>query len=85
MNKTLNLLIISIACGFLNSSCSFSPYDFGIGNTTYLGAVGGNIPVSQLQGPVDSVSFWDPSNASGKPLVKINLKQQRAKFYKGSP
>jgi len=84
VNKKLNILVIPIICSFLNCSCSFNPYDFGNGSTSYLGPVGGNIPISQLQGPIDSVSFWDPGNAKGNPLVRINLKQQRAKFYKGS-
>ena len=38
--------------------------------------MGGNVPISQLQGQGDTVSFWDPGNASDEPLVKINLEQQ---------
>ena len=84
MNKTINSFILSISSVLLISGCSFNPYGLGNSNTTYLGALGGNIPISQLQGPIDNVSYWDPSDAKGKPLVRINLEQQRAKFYIGT-
>ena len=84
MNKTINLFILAISSVLLISGCSFNPYGLGTSNTTYLGALGGNIPISQLQGPIDNVSYWDPGDAKGKPLVRINLEQQRARFYIGT-
>ena len=84
MNKTINSFILSISSVLLISGCSFNPYGLGTSNTTYLGALGGNIPISQLQGPIDNVSYWDPGDAKGKPLVRINLEQQRARFYIGT-
>ncbi len=84
MNKAINTYFIPIITILLISGCSFNPYGLGNGNTTYLGGLGGNVPISPLQGQGDTVSFWDPGNASGKPLVKINLEQQKARFYMGS-
>ena len=84
MNKAINTYFIPIITVLLISGCSFNPYGLGNGNTTYLGGLGGNVPISQLQGQGDTVSFWDAGNASGKPLVKINLEQQKARFYMGS-
>lgn len=84
MNKAINTYFIPIITILLISGCSFNPYGLGNGSTTYLGGLGGNVPISQLQGQGDTVSFWDPGNASGKPLVKINLEQQKARFYMGS-
>ena len=84
MNKAINTYFIPIITVLLISGCSFNPNGLGNGNTTYLGGLGGNVPISQLQGQGDTVSFWDPGNASGKPLVKINLEQQKARFYMGS-
>jgi lipoprotein-anchoring transpeptidase ErfK/SrfK len=48
----------------------------------YLGGVYGNTPVSNTA-PRDSVSYWDGDGTSGKPSVKIKLREQRAYFYKG--
>ncbi len=33
--------------------------------------------------PMDNVSYWDGDNVSGKASIKINLREQRAYFYKG--
>ncbi len=35
------------------------------------------------RGAVDSVSYWDGSAASGPPSIRINLRDQKARFYKG--
>ncbi|NRB45037.1 MAG: L,D-transpeptidase family protein [Verrucomicrobiales bacterium] len=75
-------LFIAVFSSFLNS-CTIDPYGIGNGKTTYLGSVGGNVPISELRGPIDTVSFWDEGSASGKPFIRISLKEQKAKFYKG--
>jgi lipoprotein-anchoring transpeptidase ErfK/SrfK len=48
--------------------------------TQYLGGgvYGGAAPGA----PQDSVSYWDGDNVSGKPSIKISLREQRAYFYK---
>ena len=50
------------------------------GQTQYLGGVHGNAPTAGA--PTDTVSYWDGDHIGGKPSVKINLKEQRAYFYK---
>jgi hypothetical protein len=82
IRKQIAFLFIAIFSPFLNS-CSIGSYGFGNGNTTYLGSVGGNLPISELRGPIDTVSFWDEGSASGEPFIRIRLKEQKAKFYKG--
>ena len=82
IQKQIAFLFIATFILFLNS-CSIGSYGFGNGRTTYLGSVGGNIPASELRGPIDTVSFWDEGSASGEPFIRISLKEQKAKFYKG--
>ena len=82
IRKQLAFLFIAIFSPFLNS-CSIGSYSLGNGKTTYLGSVGGNIPASELRGPIDTVSFWDEGSASGEPFIQISLKDQKAKFYRG--
>ncbi len=51
----------------------------------YLEAVGGSSIINRKSaGPVDTVSYWDEGTASGRPLIKISLKKQKAKFYRGA-
>ena len=82
IQKQIAFLFIATFILFLNS-CSIGSYGFGNGRTTYLGSVGGNVPISELRGPIDAVSFWDEGSASGEPFIRISLKEQKAKFYKG--
>lgn len=49
--------------------------------TQYLGGVYGGGPVSS-SAPLDTISYWDGDGMEGKPSVKINLREQRAYFYK---
>lgn len=78
--KYLSLLGISL----LVSSC-FSPtgsdYLAGIGGATRQQTSGN----SEHPAPAipDDVSYWDGDGVSGSPLVRINLKKQKAYFYKG--
>ena len=82
IQKQIAFLFIATFILFLNS-CSIGSYGFGNGRTTYLGSVGGNVPISELRGPIDTVSFWDEGSTSGEPFIRISLKEQKAKFYKG--
>jgi hypothetical protein len=47
--------------------------------TQYLGGTYGGAPAGP---PRDSVSYWDGDNVSGKPSIRISLREQRAYFYK---
>jgi L,D-transpeptidase catalytic domain len=47
--------------------------------TQYLGGTYGGAPAGATQ---DSVSYWDGDNVSGKPSIRISLREQRAYFYK---
>jgi hypothetical protein len=47
--------------------------------TQYLGGAYGNAPAGP---PQDTVSYWDGDSVSGKPSIKISLREQRAYFYK---
>ncbi len=78
----ITILFIGLFSSFL-SSCTIGSYGFGNGRTTYIGSVGGNVPLSEVSGPIDTVSFWDKGSASGEPFIRISLKEQKAKFYKG--
>ncbi|MBA73445.1 MAG: L,D-transpeptidase family protein [Verrucomicrobiota bacterium] len=78
----ITILFIGLFSSFL-SSCTIGSYGFGNGRTTYIGSVGGNVPLSEVSGPIDTVSFWDEGSASGEPFIRISLKEQKAKFYKG--
>ena len=78
----ITILFIGLFSSFL-SSCTIGSYGFGNGRTTYIGSVGGNVPLSEVSGPIDTVSFWDEGSASGEPFIRISLREQKAKFYKG--
>ena len=47
--------------------------------TQYLGGTYGGAPAGP---PQDRVSYWDGDNVSGKPSIRISLREQRAYFYK---
>jgi hypothetical protein len=47
--------------------------------TQYLGGTYGGAPPGA---PQDNVSYWDGDNITGKPSIKISLREQRAYFYK---
>jgi hypothetical protein len=50
----------------------------------YLEAVGGTGIIDRAStGPRDTVSYWDEGTASGNPTIKISLKKQKARFYRG--
>jgi len=48
-------------------------------STQYLGGTYGGAPAGP---PQDTVSYWDGDSVSGKPSIKISLREQRAYFYK---
>ena len=47
--------------------------------TQYLGGTYGGAPAGP---PQDTVSYWDGDSVSGKPSIRISLREQRAYFYK---
>ena len=47
--------------------------------SNYIGAA----TLADRQANRDAVSYWDGSDAKGKPRIKIKLQEQRAYFYKG--
>lgn len=50
----------------------------------YLESIGGSRVTNRTSaGPTDTISYWDEGTASGAPLIRIFLKKQKAKFYKG--
>ncbi len=54
------------------------------GETLYLDSLGGNGVFAQSSpGANDAVSYWDGDGVSGSPAIKISLREQKARFYKG--
>ena len=83
----LNYLpFVGLAVIALNSCGTAGPR-----RSDYLAGVGGPIHRQTSGGPhhpapaiPDDVSYWDGDAAIGSPLIKINRRQQKAFFYKGS-
>ena len=78
----LNLLLASTAmiaaCDSIDSSNTHR------NKAVYLEAVGGSSIINRKSaGPRDTVSYWDEGTASGPATIKISLKKQKAKFYRG--
>ena len=76
-----------LACLLLMAltGCQVSDPRFA-GRGEYIGRAGDSgASVVRLKGapPLDNVSYWDGDSAVGGPSVKINLREQRAYFYKG--
>lgn len=54
------------------------------GTTLYLHDIGRDPHGSGADGmPVDTVSYWDGDGLSGAPMIRINLAEQKASFYRG--
>ncbi len=55
------------------------------GETVYLGGYHSQHtrPPVAPRGHADNVSYWDGDHVSGKPSIRISLREQRAYFYKG--
>ncbi len=51
--------------------------------TQYLGAGGNVISKKSTTGFPDTVSYWDGDGVSGAPSITIDLREQKALFYKG--
>jgi hypothetical protein len=56
----------------------------------YMAGVGGPVQHTVSNGPhhpppaiYDDISYWDGDGVSGSPLIKINIREQKAYFYKG--
>lgn len=86
MNK-VTLALCSLSLGIC--SCTMGPSATSGGNSRYLAAYG---PTQQEQrAPTDpgaalpdDASYWAGDGKTGPALIKINLGQQKAYFYKGS-
>jgi lipoprotein-anchoring transpeptidase ErfK/SrfK len=72
-------LLLGASLFYLTGCTSYDPRLAA--DTQYLGGVYGSGPVS-FSAPVDTISFWDGDGIDGKPSIKINLREQRAYFYK---
>lgn len=51
--------------------------------TQYLGAGGGIVEKKSSVGFPDTVSYWDGDGVTGSPSITIDLREQKALFYKG--
>ena len=83
MNKAINTYFLPIITVLLISGCSFNHMARQCEHHISWW-IRWKCSYISTSGTGDTVSFWDPGNASGKPLVKINLEQQKARFYMGS-
>ncbi len=73
LNFALGLTLLLTACG--------SPDPRYDRETVYLG--GQTRPSEPDRSSFDNVSYWDGDHVSGSPRVVVNLREQRANFYKG--
>ena len=79
LNAILLSTILPVACNTTDPSGQSRE------KAVYLEAVGGSRTTNiTATGPTDTVSYWDEGSASGSPLIRISLKKQKAKFYRGS-
>ena len=74
------------------TACLLSACDPSLltGNSGYMAGVGRPVHRPHDNGPhhsrpaiPDDISYWDGDGVSGRPLIRINRKQQKAFFYKG--
>lgn len=81
-------ILLSLLCLAI-SSCDWTNSITGRGDSRYLAAYG---PAQKQQRAStdpgaalpDDMSYWAGDGKTGAPLIKINRKQQKAYFYKGS-
>jgi hypothetical protein len=72
--------ILALVTGLSQNACFTTGGGYG---TQYLYGIGNGEPVDPSQG-IDNVSYWDGDGVSGAPLIRINLGEQKAYFFKGS-
>jgi len=72
-------------CAMLAALAGCSTYDRRLtGSTTQYLTPGGQIVAKDSNvGITDNVSYWDGDGLSGTPSITINLREQKAFFYKG--
>jgi len=79
----LVILTAALAIGLL-PSCTTTGTTTARGTTLYLHDIGRDPNASYPEGmPVDTVSYWDGDGLSGSPMIRINLAEQKASFYRG--
>jgi lipoprotein-anchoring transpeptidase ErfK/SrfK len=72
-------------CAMLAALAGCSTYDRRLtGSTTQYLTPGGQVVAKDSNvGITDNVSYWDGDGLSGSPSITINLREQKAFFYKG--
>jgi lipoprotein-anchoring transpeptidase ErfK/SrfK len=72
-------------CAMLAALAGCSTYDRRLtGSTTQYLTPGGQVVAKESNvGITDNVSYWDGDGLSGSPSITINLREQKAFFYKG--
>lgn len=84
-DNRLFLNAVLVSTGMLAACTTTDPSNTRHNKAVYLEAVGGSRVIDRTSaGPADTVSYWDEGTASGSPLIRISLKKQKAKFYRGS-
>ncbi len=84
--SSLRLTALSLPCLMaLNSCVPSGPRDSG-----YMSGVGRPVVRQVSNGPHhpppaihDDISYWEGDGVQGSPLIRINIRQQKAYFYKG--
>jgi lipoprotein-anchoring transpeptidase ErfK/SrfK len=79
------LLLMPLTAALLSSCQSNDP-----ANSGYMAGVGKPVQHQVSNGPYhpppaihDDISYWDGDGVSGSPLIRINIREQKAHFYKG--
>jgi hypothetical protein len=74
-------LILSLALVGL-AGCAGYDRRLTSSTTQYLGSSGGVVSKPSSVGMVDTVSYWDGDGVPGSPSITIDLREQKAFFYK---
>lgn len=79
----LPINFISLAAVAVLTGCAGYDSRLTSSTTQYLGAGGGIVEKKSSAGFPDTVSYWDGDGVSGSPSITIDLREQKALFYKG--
>ncbi|MEM9080613.1 MAG: L,D-transpeptidase [Verrucomicrobiota bacterium] len=74
--------LFAIGCFALTQCVPYEETAGGQPGSGYLAGVRTSA-VGETVNPTEASSFWDGEGVEGAPLVRINIKEQRAYFYKG--